>query len=34
MRNKWDLNDSESAMVVGARQARLSISETAIPLGF
>jgi len=34
MRKKCDLSDFEHGMVVGARQADLSISETADLLGF
>lgn len=34
MGNRGNLRDSERGMVVGARQASLSISETADILGF
>ncbi len=34
MRKKRDLSDCERGMVVGARRAALSISKTAVLLGF
>ncbi len=34
MRKKWDLSNFERGMVVGARRAGLSISQTADLLGF